>query len=186
MSCGGHLAGSEGNGICVKGLHRLGIVQALQHDLHQLLPGVRLERDPPAAPAGHTIAGTIQRSAPVAVQQACMSCMQAHMHRSTCRMSCTGSPQVACLLPRREAMRGRRRSGKSSVLATPMTASLAPGRMGHSNRLYSTCTQGTSLAEWESSNGAVVSHLGLRLLRSGAAAAALGLAGLQPSAQASC
>lgn len=45
------------------------------------------------------------------------------------------------LEPKREAMRGMRRSGKSSVLAMPMTASLEPLREGHSHRLYSTCAQ---------------------------------------------
>jgi len=36
-------------------------------------------------------------------------------------------------------MRGRKRSGKSMVLAMPMTARREPLRVGHSMRLYNTC-----------------------------------------------
>lgn len=41
--------------------------------------------------------------------------------------------------PSREAILGRSLSGRSMVLATPMTASRLPFLIGHSNRLYSTC-----------------------------------------------
>lgn len=44
----------------------------------------------------------------------------------------------ADLEPRRDAILGRRRSGRSMVLATPMTARRLLFLMGHSNRLYST------------------------------------------------
>ena len=39
------------------------------------------------------------------------------------------------------AMRGRKRSGRSMVLAMPMTARREPLRVGHSMRLYNTCTE---------------------------------------------
>lgn len=42
------------------------------------------------------------------------------------------------LEPRRDAILGRRRSGRSMVLATPMTARRLPFLIGHSNRLYNT------------------------------------------------
>ena len=43
------------------------------------------------------------------------------------------------------AIRGRNRSGKSMVLAMPMTARREPLRVGHSMRLYNTCIKETLL-----------------------------------------
>jgi len=50
------------------------------------------------------------------------------------------------LEPRREAMRGKSLSGRSMVLATPITANLLPFLIGHSNKLYSTCKRQYKLA----------------------------------------
>ena len=49
-----------------------------------------------------------------------------------------GEGEQTDLEPRRDAILGRRRSGRSIVLATPITAKRLLFLIGHSNRLYST------------------------------------------------
>ena len=134
-----HLGRGESDGA---GLEHVQALHARLHDLNQLLLGVRLKHDaatakPTAAHAnvchGMPDVPAVEVFAPHWEQGAglCRASLPSDIH--TVRWAACSSTHLA--------MRGRKRSGRSMVLAMPMTASREPCRVGHSMRLYNTCTE---------------------------------------------